>query len=123
MPLSPKKTLVLGASANPERYSNLAVRRLRNAGHLVSAIGRMPATVGDVEIVADKLVISEVDTVTLYLNPANQKEYYDYILSLHPKRIIFNPGAENPELEALASAHGIEPVEACTLVLLSTGQY
>jgi predicted CoA-binding protein len=123
MPLSSKKTLVLGASANPERYSNLAVRRLRNAGHLVSAIGRMPATVGDVEIVADKLVISEVDTVTLYLNPANQKEYYDYILSLHPKRIIFNPGAENPELEALASAHGIEPVEACTLVLLSTGQY
>jgi predicted CoA-binding protein len=115
--------MVLGASANPERYSNLAVRRLRNAGHSVSAVGRKPATVGDVEIVADKLVITDVDTVTLYLNPANQKEYYDYILSLHPKRIIFNPGAENPELEALASAHGIEPVEACTLVLLSTGQY
>jgi predicted CoA-binding protein len=123
MSLSAKKTLVLGASANPERYSYLAVRRLRNAGHLVSAIGRKPATVGDVEIVPDKLVITDVDTVTLYLNPANQKEYYDYILSLHPKRIIFNPGAENPELEALASAHGIEPVEACTLVLLSTGQY
>ena len=115
--------MVLGASANPERYSNLAVRRLRNAGHSVSAVGRKPATVGDVEIAADKLVITDVDTVTLYLNPANQKEYYDYILSLHPKRIIFNPGAENPELEALASAHGIEPVEACTLVLLSTGQY
>jgi predicted CoA-binding protein len=123
MPLSTKKTLVLGASANPERYSNLAVRRLRNAGHPVSAIGRTPATVGDVVIDADKGEVTEVDTVTLYLNPANQKEYYDYILSLHPKRIIFNPGAENPELEALASAHGIEPVEACTLVLLSTGQY
>jgi predicted CoA-binding protein len=123
MSLSSKKTMVLGASANPERYSNLAVRRLRNAGHSVSAVGRKPATVGDVEIAADKLVITDVDTVTLYLNPANQKEYYDYILSLHPKRIIFNPGAENPELEALASAHGIEPVEACTLVLLSTGQY
>ena len=123
MSLSSKKTMVLGASANPERYSNLAVRRLRNAGHSVSAVGRKPATVGDVEIAADKLVVTDVDTVTLYLNPANQKEYYDYILSLHPKRIIFNPGAENPELEALASAHGIEPVEACTLVLLSTGQY
>jgi predicted CoA-binding protein len=123
MPTSSKKTLVLGASANPERYSYLAVRRLRNAGHPVSAIGRKAATVGDVEIVANKREVTDVDTVSLYLNPVNQKEYYDYILSLHPKRIIFNPGAENPEFEALASAHGIEPVEACTLVLLSTGQY
>jgi uncharacterized protein len=123
MPLSTKKTLVLGASANPERYSYLAVRRLRNAGHPVSAIGRKAATLGDVEIVAERGAIADLDTVTLYLNPVNQKEYYDYILSLHPRRIIFNPGAENPELEALASAHGIEPVEACTLVLLSTGQY
>jgi predicted CoA-binding protein len=123
MSSSTKKTLVLGASANPERYSYLAVRRLRNAGHPVSAIGRTPATVGDVEIVADKGAVTDVDTVTLYLNPTNQKEYYDYILSLHPRRIIFNPGAENPELEALASAQGIQPVEACTLVLLSTGQY
>jgi predicted CoA-binding protein len=123
MSLSTKKTLVLGASANPERYSYLAVRRLRNAGHPVSAIGRKAATLGDVEIVADRGAIADLDTVTLYLNPVNQKEYYDYILSLHPRRIIFNPGAENPELEALASAHGIEPVEACTLVLLSTGQY
>lgn len=115
--------MVLGASANPERYSNLAVRRLRNAGHSIFAIGRKPATVGDVDIHTDKAAVEDVDTVTLYLNAANQKEYYDYILSLHPRRIIFNPGAENPELEALASAHGIEPVEACTLVLLSTGQY
>jgi hypothetical protein len=123
MQLPTKKTLVLGASSNPQRYSYLAVRRLRNAGHPVSAIGRMPATVGDVEIVTDRQMVKDVDTVTLYLNPANQKEYYDYILSLHPKRIIFNPGAENSELEALASAQGIQPLEACTLVLLSTGQY
>ena len=115
--------MVLGASTNPERYSYLAVRRLRTAGHPVAAIGRTTATVGDVEIHTDKAPVGDVDTVTLYLNPANQKEYYDYILSLHPRRIIFNPGAENPELEALASANGIEPVEACTLVLLSTGQY
>lgn len=118
-----KKTVVLGASPNPERYSYLAVQRLRNAGHPVSAIGRNPATVGDVEIVTDRQANPGVDTVTLYLNATNQKEYYDYILSLHPRRIIFNPGAENPELEALATAHGIQPVEACTLVLLSTGQY
>jgi uncharacterized protein len=123
MSLKGKTTLVLGASPNPERYSYLAVHRLRNAGHPVSAIGSKPATVGDVDIITDKEAIPDVDTVTLYLNPANQKEYYDYILSLHPRRIIFNPGAENPELEALASANGIEPVEACTLVLLSTGQY
>ena len=97
MQLPTKKTLVLGASSNPQRYSYLAVRRLRNAGHPVSAIGRMPATVGDVEIVTDRQMVKDVDTVTLYLNPANQKEYYDYILSLHPKRIIFNPGAENSE--------------------------
>ncbi|HTR31129.1 MAG TPA: CoA-binding protein [Puia sp.] len=123
MPPSTKKTLVLGASPNPERYSNMAVRRLRHAGHPVSAIGRRPATVGDVEILTDQPAVTDVDTVTLYLNPGNQKEYYEYILSLHPRRIIFNPGAENAELEALASAHGIKPVEACTLVLLSTGQY
>jgi predicted CoA-binding protein len=118
-----KKTVLLGASANPQRYSYLAVRKLRNAGHPVSAIGRKPATVDDVEIVTDPQTVTDVDTVTLYLNPVNQKEYYDYILSLHPKRIIFNPGAENSELEALASAQGIQALEACTLVLLSTGQY
>ena len=99
MTLPTKKTMVLGASTNPERYSYLAVRRLRGAGHPVAAIGRTTATVGDVDITTDKAAIPDVDTVTLYLNPANQKEYYDYILSLHPRRIIFNPGAENPELK------------------------
>jgi predicted CoA-binding protein len=123
MTWAPKKTVVLGASPNPQRYSYLAVQRLRKAGHPVAAIGRKPATVGDVDIITDKAAVEAVDTVTLYLNASNQKEYYDYILSLHPRRIIFNPGAENPELEALASANGIEPMEACTLVLLSTGRY
>jgi uncharacterized protein len=118
-----KRTVVLGASANPQRYSYMAVRRLRGNGHPVTAIGRKPATIGDVGIISDKVKMTDIDTVTLYLNAANQKEYYDYILSLHPRRIIFNPGAENPELAALAVANGIQPVEACTLVLLSTGQY
>lgn len=118
-----KKTLVLGASGNPGRYSYLAVTRLRGKGHPVVAIGRKQATVGDVVIGADKQPLTDIDTVTLYLSPMHQKEYYDYILSLHPRRVIFNPGAENPELATLAQANGIEPVEACTLVMLSTGQY
>jgi predicted CoA-binding protein len=123
MSFQEKKTLVLGASDNPERYSYLAVKRLRGTGHPVTAIGLKLVRVGDVDIETEKKAFTGVDTVTLYLNAGHQKEYYDYILSLHPKRIIFNPGAENPELEALAEANGIVPVNACTLVLLSTGQY
>jgi uncharacterized protein len=118
-----KKTLVLGASDNPTRYSYLAVNRLRNFKHPVVAIGRKKVTVADVDIDTEKKPLNDVDTVTLYLNAANQAEYYDYILSLHPKRIIFNPGAENEELYNLATENGIQPMEACTLVLLSTGQY
>jgi uncharacterized protein len=123
MPLSIKKTLVLGASDNPQRYSYLAMNRLRTNGHPVTAIGRKRVKVGDIDIETEKQAIPDIDTVTLYLSPPLQKQYYDYILGLHPRRIIFNPGTENPELEELAHAHGIEPVEACTLVLLSTGQY
>lgn len=117
------KTLVLGASENPARYSNLALKRLRSANYTVVAIGRKSGQVGDVEILKQKDPVEGVDTITLYLNPANQKEYYDYILSLKPRRIIFNPGTENPELEQLAIENNIEPIEACTLVMLSTGQY
>jgi len=118
-----KKTLVLGASSNPTRYSFLAINKLRKNGHPVVAVGKKNATVADVEITTDKKPATGIDTVTLYLNARNQKEYYDYILSLKPKRIIFNPGAENEELEALARANNIQPMEACTLVLLSTGQF
>jgi predicted CoA-binding protein len=118
-----KKTLVLGASDNPARYSYLAINRLRGKGHPVVAIGRKPMKVADVEVEAEKKAFADVDTVSVYLSPTNQKQYYDYILSLHPRRIIFNPGAENPELAALALSGGILPQEACTLVLLSTGQY
>jgi predicted CoA-binding protein len=118
-----KKTVVLGASDNPERYSFLAINRLRANNHPVVAIGRKKSTVADVEVDTEQKAINDIDTVTLYLNPANQKEYYDYIFSLHPKRIIFNPGAENEELATLAKEKGIQPVEACTLVLLSTGQF
>ena len=118
-----KKTLVLGASDNPSRYSYLAVNRLRSHGHPVVAIGKKNAVVADVTIEKEKKDWSGVDTVTLYLNPIHQQEYYDYILSLKPKRIIFNPGAENDELADIAIKNGITPIEACTLVLLSTNQY
>jgi len=118
-----KKTLVLGASDNPSRYSYLAVNRLRSHGHPVVAIGKKNSMVADVPIEKEKKDWENVDTVTLYLNPAHQQQYYDYILSLKPKRIIFNPGAENDELADLAVKNGIKPIEACTLVLLSTDQY
>lgn len=118
-----KKTLVLGASANPSRYSYLAINRLRNHNHPVVAIGKKQEKVFDVEVETEQKAFDNVDTVTLYLNPNNQKQYYDYILSLHPKRIIFNPGTENDELASLAREKGIDIMEGCTLVMLSTGQY
>lgn len=118
-----KKTLVLGASANPSRYSYLAINKLREKGHDVIAIGRQNGKVNDVEINAEEKSIENLDTVTLYLNANNQKDYYNYIFTQNPKRIIFNPGAENEELASLAKAKGIVTQEACTLVLLSTGQY
>ncbi|MGN6495097.1 MAG: CoA-binding protein [Agriterribacter sp.] len=123
METAKKKTLVLGASDDPSRYAYLALNQLRAKGHPVQAIGKKKATVLDVDIETEKREADDIDTVTLYLNRYNQKEYYDYIVSLHPKRIIFNPGTENEELEKLAKDNGIVPMQACTLVLLSTGQY
>ena len=118
-----KKTLVLGASENPSRYSNMALKKLRAYGHDVVAIGFRKGKVDDVEIVKEKPYVKDIDTVTLYMNGQNQKNYEDYIISLKPKRIIFNPGAENYSLAKKAKDAGIEPVEACTLVMLGTGQY
>jgi predicted CoA-binding protein len=118
-----KKTLVLGASDNPSRYSFLALNKLRLKGHPVEAIGKKETRVADILIHTEKALFEGIDTVTLYLSPLHQREYYDYILALKPKRIIFNPGAENDELFDLAKSHDIYPQEACTLVLLSTGQY
>ncbi len=118
-----KKTLVLGASDNIDRYSNKAVKKLTAYGHPVVAIGNKETSIDNIPVHKEHLKVDDVDTVTLYLNPQRQKEYYDYILSLKPKRIIFNPGTENRELADLAVKNNIEPVEACTLVLLSTGQF
>jgi uncharacterized protein len=121
--MNQKKTLVLGASDNPSRYSYLAIQKLKNHGHPVIAIGKKKTLAGDVQIETEKKEFDNIDTITLYLNPLHQQEYYDYILSLKPKRIIFNPGAENEELENFARQQNIKTMEACTLVLLSTGQY
>lgn len=118
-----KNTLVLGASPNPARYSYLAIQQLRAHQHPVVAIGKRNGAIGNVYIEKEKKELDNIDTVTLYLNPFNQKEYYDYILSLKPRRIIFNPGTENDELAEKAAEQGIHTMEACTLVMLSTGQY
>ncbi|MFN0275563.1 MAG: CoA-binding protein [Chitinophagales bacterium] len=118
-----KKTLVLGASENTERYSNKAVNKLRIYGHEVIAVGRKAGKIGDLAIQESMPEGNDIDTLTLYLNPENQKPYYESIIALHPKRIIFNPGTENPELYELAHKNNIETIEACTLVLLSVGDY
>ena len=118
-----KKTVVIGASPNPDRYSNRAVRKLKAHGHDVVAVGLREGDIDGTKIHAGKPEVKDVDTVTMYVGRQNQPPLYDYIFSLHPKRIIFNPGAENMELEMLANEKGIETEEACTLVLLSIGQY
>lgn len=118
-----KKTLVLGATPNPARYAYLAVMRLKQHGHEVIPLGIRDGHINGAEILKGMPEIAGIDTVTLYLNAGRQRDYYDYILSLRPRRIIFNPGAENPELMRLAREHGIETVEGCTLVMLSIGTY
>lgn len=123
MATSSGKTIVLGASLNPERYSHLAIQLLRSEGREVLAVGPTPGRVADVDIQPMIPQADDVDTVTLYLKASNQSAYYEDILRLQPRRIIFNPGTENPELEQMAAAQGIEVQEACTLVLLRTGQY
>jgi len=118
-----KKTLVIGASTNPERYSFLAVNSLRQHGHPVVALGLKPGIIADVEITTEKTSVENIDTVSLYVGPKNQPEYYGFIEGLKPRRVIFNPGTENPEFEGKLRNSGIEAVEACTLVMLSTGQF
>lgn len=119
----PKKTLIIGASENPERYANMAAHRLIAKGHPIINIGKKTGTIAGLPIYTEKKYFSDIHTVTLYINPAHQQEWYDYILQLKPKRLIFNPGTENPELAQLASQQGIEVMEACTLVLLSIDSY
>ncbi len=121
--LKNKPTVVIGASPSEERYSYKATVRLLEHGHTVYPVGLRAGKIRDLEIITGRPALQDIDTVTLYVGPANQPAWYDYILSLKPKRLVFNPGAENRELFDLALQHHIEPVEACTLVMLSIGNY
>ena len=118
-----KKTLVFGASLKPERYANLAIHRLIDHGHEVVAFGSKKGEVAGVLINTELISYKDIDTITLYVNPQNQSIYYDYLIKLQPRRIIFNPGTENPEFYNLLKQNNIEAEVACTLVLLSTNQY
>ena len=117
------KTLVVGASLNPRRYSNIAIRRLVDNNIETTAFGIRGGTVSGVQVKDNWSDFQNIETVTLYLNPKNQKEYYKNILDLNPKRVIFNPGTENPEFYQILQNKGVEVEVACTLVLLATGQY
>lgn len=120
-----KKTVILGATTNTSRYAWLAATMLKEYGHEFVPVGLKEGDVlGNVILpISKKPTVNDVDTVTLYLGAQNQLAYYDYILSLKPKRVIFNPGTENPELANLVEGSGAEALEACTLVLLRSGQF
>jgi hypothetical protein len=118
-----KKTLVVGGSLKPHRFSNRAINMLTDYGHPVVSIGLREGEVAGVKIQTGKPAFSDIDTITMYLGPQNQPEFYDYLIGLNPKRIVFNPGSENPEFEKKAKDKGIEVVNYCTLIMLGDGTY
>lgn len=118
-----KKTLVMGASTDPGRYAYKAIKMLQRYGHHVVAVGKKEDNLDGLKIEKEHVDFEGVDTITLYLNPMNQRQYYDYMISLKPKRVIFNPGTENPELYELLKQNNIEIEVGCTLVMLSVNQY
>ncbi|WP_130734291.1 CoA-binding protein [Flavobacterium sp. J27] len=117
------KTLVIGATTNKERYAYKAIHNLVGKSHQVVAIGASKGMALDITIETEKIPFKGIDTVTLYINPKVQREYYDYVISLQPRRVIFNPGTENPEFYTLLEENNIQYEVACTLVLLATNQY
>jgi len=117
------KVLVVGASTNPVRYSNIATLRLLNHGHEVIPLGIKEGSIGDTEIQTHRADFTDIHTITMYLNPVNQEDMIDYLLGLKPARIIFNPGSENQKFKQLAEKQEIETLNACTLVMLSTGAF
>lgn len=119
-----KKTLVLGASTKPGRYALMAAQRLLEKGHKVELLGQNEGNIDGVNIKTKiEDIDKDIDTVTVYLSEQNQQEYEDFLLKMKPKRVIFNPGAENYDLEVKLEAQGTEVLKACTLVMLGTGQY
>ena len=118
-----KKTLVLGATTKPDRYAFKAISMLVDKGHSVLALGQNAGEVAGIKIQTKAIPLKNIDTVTLYLNPTRQRDYYNYIVEAKPKRVVFNPGTENPEFYQLLKLNDIKVEVACTLVLLSTNQY
>ena len=118
-----KKTLVIGGSLKPERYANRAINMLTDYGHPVVSVGLREGQVAGVDIQTGRPEFNDVDTVTMYVGPANQPDFYDYILGLHPKRIIFNPGTENKAFQKLAIENNIKTINHCTLVMLGEGSF
>lgn len=116
-------TLVIGASENKDKYANMAIRLLHKKKKKVVALGNKIGNIDGIPILNEKILFNNIHTISLYINPVIQKEYYQYILSLKPKRIIFNPGTENEELKKIAESSDIETIDACTLVMLHLDQY
>jgi predicted CoA-binding protein len=117
------KSVVLGASSNHSRYSNKAVRSLLKRDHEVVPVGTKTGEIKELEILTGKPAIPDVDTVLIYIAPNRQSDYYDYVLSLKPRRVIFNPGTHNQEFIDLVKENGIEAVEDCALIMLNAGEY
>ena len=120
-----KKTVIIGATTNPSRYAYMATGMLKEYNHKIIPIGIKKGTVYGIDIlpISERPAIKDVDTITLYIGPRHQPEHYEYLLSLKPKRVIFNPGTENNEFEKLVEESGAEALQACTLVLLRSEQY
>ena len=123
--MASKKTVIVGASPNEGRYAYMAAKMLTEYGHDIVPLGIKKGTVlgKDIQDMRTRPAIDQVDTITMYIGPQHQPEWYDYLLSLKPRRIIFNPGAENEEFEKLAEEKGVEVLEACTLVMLRSRQF
>jgi len=118
-----KNTLIIGATPNPTRYAYRAAQMLKSKGHDIVNVGIKTGEVAGVVIEKPGTIHEDIHTITLYIGPDLQSEYFDYIVKTNPKRVIFNPGTENDKLETVLKENGIEPIEACTLVMLATGQY
>jgi len=118
-----KTTLVIGASLKEERFSNICIKTLVAENIPVHAIGILSGTVAGVQVQTGFPDISGIHTVSLYITPENQKLMYNYIIGLHPERVVFNPGTENPELKSLLALGGILAVEDCTLMMVEGGRF
>jgi predicted CoA-binding protein len=118
-----KKTLVLGATTKPERPAFKAIEMLVGNGHSVLALGQNTGEVAGIKINTKAIPLKNIDTVSLYINPARQRDYYNYVIEAKPKRVLFNPGTENPEFYQLLELNNIKFEAACTLVLLTLNKY